>query len=394
MAVKGIQDIDIKGKKVFFRFDFNVPLGEGGEIKDETRIVRAIPTIRYAINQGARSILSSHLGRPKGERKPELSLRPVAQRIRELLGCDVRFVEDCIGPEVRKAVDTLPEGGVLLLENLRFHPGETRNDPNFARELALLAEVYVNDAFGTAHRAHASTEGVARLLPVRAAGLLMKEELDNLAKAFSNPEKPVVALFGGAKVSDKIAVLKNIMHRMDTVLIGGGMANTFLKAQGATMGASQVEEDLLDIASEMGAAAEKAGCTVVLPSDVVIAERIEQGIPTEVVDVQALPHWAMALDIGPKTVEAFARKIAEAKTIIWNGPMGVFELEAFSRGTMEIARAVTFSGAFSVIGGGDTIRAVQQAKVADKISYISTGGGAFMEFMEGKVLPGIAALEV
>ena len=393
MSIKSIRDIDIKGKRVLFRFDFNVPLDESGNIKDDTRIRRALPTIRYAIEQGAKSILTSHLGRPKGERKPEMSLRPVSVHLGKLLGRDVGFVDDCVGKQVQDAVSVLPDGGVLLLENLRFHAEETKNDPKFAAELAALADVYVNDAFGTAHRAHASTVGVAELVKEKAAGLLMKEELENLDKALSKPTKPVVAIFGGAKVSDKLEVLRNILQRMDTVLIGGGMANTFLKARGFDTGASFVEEEMLGTAAEILELAQKTGCTFVLPSDVLVAEKMEAGARASVVAIEAIPKGEMALDIGPKTVERFAGEVRHAGTIVWNGPMGVFEIEAFKRGTMEIAQAVASAPGFSLVGGGDTIRAVQQAGVADKISYISTGGGAFMEFMEGKTLPGIEALE-
>jgi phosphoglycerate kinase len=393
MSIKSIRDIDIKGKRVLFRFDFNVPLDELGNIKDDTRIRRALPTIRYAIEQGAKSILTSHLGRPKGEKKPEMSLRPVSVHLGKLLGLDVGFVDDCVGKQVQDAVSVLPDGGVLLLENLRFHAEETKNDPKFAAELAALADVYVNDAFGTAHRAHASTVGVAELVKEKAAGLLMKEELENLDRALSKPARPVVAIFGGAKVSDKLEVLRNILQRMDTVLIGGGMANTFLKARGLDTGASFVEEEMLGTAAEILELAQKTGCAFVLPSDVLVAEKMEAGAHTAVVGVEAIPKGEMALDIGPKTVERFAGEVRQAGTIVWNGPMGVFEIEAFKRGTMEIAQAVASAPGFSLVGGGDTIRAVQQAGVADKISYISTGGGAFMEFMEGKTLPGVAALE-
>ena len=393
MAVKSIRDIDIKGKRVFFRFDFNVPLDSSGVIKDDTRIRRALPTINYAIEQGARLILASHLGRPKGEKKPEMSLRPVAMRLQELVGREVRFVDDCIGQEVKEAVATIPDGGLLLLENLRFHSGETKNDPEFARELASIADVYVNDAFGTAHRAHASTVGITSFVKEKAAGLLLKEELENLDKAFSNPARPVVAIFGGAKVSDKLGVLTNILDRMDVVLIGGGMANTFLRASGTAMGTSRIEEDLVGTASEILQSAKNMGREVLLPVDVVVADRMEGVSRGELVDVQSVPSEEMALDVGSRTIKNFEVEIGKAGTIIWNGPMGVFENPAFSHGTMEIARAVAASGAFSVVGGGDTIRAVQQRGVADKISYISTGGGAFMEFMEGKILPGVAALE-
>jgi phosphoglycerate kinase len=393
MAIKGIREIDIKGKRVFFRFDFNVPLDEFGVIKDDTRIRRVLPTINYAIAQGAKSILASHLGRPKGETNPEMSLRPVASRLQELLGRDVRFVADCIGSQVEEAVAEIPNGGLLLLENLRFHAGETKNDPGFARELASMSDVYVNDAFGTAHRAHASTVGIAGLVKEKAAGLLLKEELENLAKAFSNPARPVVAIFGGAKVSDKLRVLRNILDRMNVMLIGGGMANTFVRAEGAATGTSKIEEEMLGTASDMLASVKDGQCEVRLPVDVVVAKGIDEDSEVKVVDIASVPAEQMALDIGPHTIELFKQEIEGAKTIIWNGPMGVFEIPAFSRGTMEVAKAVAESAAFSVVGGGDTIRAVRQAGVAQKISYISTGGGAFMEFMEGKTLPGVAALE-
>ncbi len=391
MAIKSIRDIDIRGKRVFFRFDFNVPLDGAGVIQDDTRIRRALPTINYAISQGAKSILASHLGRPKGERKPDMSLRPIAARLQELLGRDVGFVDDCIGDEVKKAVAGISDGGLLLLENLRFHAGETKNDPEFASELASLADVYINDAFGTAHRAHASTVGIADRVKEKGAGLLLNEELENLAKAFSNPTRPVVAIFGGAKVSDKLGVLSNILDRMDVALIGGGMGNSFLKAQGYSVGTSRIEDEVIGTASEM--LQSRKHCEVLLPMDVVVSSKMEEGAPTEVVKVASVPGEEMCLDIGPETIERFRRAIDKAKTIIWNGPMGVFEIPAFSRGTMEIAKAVAGSSAFSVVGGGDTIRAVEQAGLADKISYISTGGGAFMEFMEGKTLPGVAALE-
>lgn len=393
MTVRSISDIDITGKRVLFRFDFNVPLDETGSVRDDTRIRRALPTIRYAIERGAKSILTSHLGRPKGERRPEMSLKPVASKLAELLGKEVAFVDDCIGQEVRNAVQALPNGGVLLLENLRFHAGETRNDPEFSMQLASIADVYINDAFGTAHRAHSSTVGVAELVKDKAAGFLMKEELDNLTKAFANPAKPVVSIFGGAKVSDKLGVLQNIIDKMDAVLIGGGMANTFLKAKGVEVGSSKTEEDLLGAASEIMASAEAKGRRLLLPSDVVASDKMEAGAVTEIIELGSISAGKMALDIGPRTVEDFRGEILKAGTVIWNGPMGVFEIDIFSKGTMDVGRAVAESKAFSLVGGGDTIRAVKQAGVSDKISYISTGGGAFMEFMEGKTLPGVAALE-
>jgi phosphoglycerate kinase len=394
MPVRSIKELDIKGKRVFFRFDFNVPLDQAGSIKDDTRIRRAVPTLKYAIGQGAKCILSSHLGRPKGERKPEMTLKPVAVRLHELLNVPVGFVDDCIGPKVKDEVAKLGNGGVLLLENLRFHAGETKNDPAFAKELASLADVYVNDAFGTAHRAHASTVGVADLLKEKGAGLLMKEELENLEKAFKNPAKPVVAIFGGAKVSDKLAVLENLINRMDAVLIGGGMANTFLKAEGINVGASKTEDDMIGTAADILKSARDKGCALLLPQDVVVSDRIEEGASPQTVDASGIAKGMMALDIGPKTIERFSQEIGKAGTIVWNGPMGVFEIAAFKNGTMKIAEAVASANGFSLVGGGDSVRAVQQAGVAERISYISTGGGAFMEFMEGKTLPGVAALEV
>lgn len=394
MPVKSIKDLEIKGKRVFFRFDFNVPLDGAGTVKDATRITRALPTLNYAISQGAKCILTSHLGRPKGERKPDMSLRPVAAKLEELLGKKVRFVDDCVGESVEQAVSEMKDSDVLFLENLRFHAEETKNDPGFSAKLAAFADVYVNDAFGTAHRAHCSTVGVPGLVSEKAAGLLMKEELDNLEKALANPAKPVLAIFGGAKVSDKIEVLNNIVQRMDGILIGGGMANTFLVCQGYNMGASRVEEDMVQTAARIMDAASLKGARVSLPVDVVASSGIEDESSAKTYEIKDLPVDKMALDIGPMTVRAFEKEISGAGTIVWNGPMGVFESEAFKKGTMEIARAVAESSAFSVVGGGDSVRAVKQAGVTDKISYISTGGGAFMEFMEGKTLPGVAALEV
>lgn len=393
MAVKSIRDVSIAGKRVLFRVDFNVPLDESGIVKDDTRIRRALPSLRYAREQGARCILASHLGRPKGQRKPELSLRPVAVRLGELLGITVKFVEDCVGPEVEAAARELGDGDVLLLENLRFHKEETKNDPAFAEKLAQLADVYVNDAFGTAHRAHASTVGVAGLVREKAAGLLLKEELDSLSRALAHPERPVVAIFGGAKVSDKLGVLTNILDRMDVVLIGGGMANTFLRARGVDMGTSRVEEEMIGTASEILESAVSKGCSIKVPLDVVVSGDAQGSLPSMTVAMGDVPADEMALDIGPMTVEEFRKEIERAGTIVWNGPMGVFEVEAFKKGTMDIGQAVAKAKGFSVVGGGDTVRAVHQAGVSEEISYISTGGGAFMEFMEGKTLPGVAALE-
>ncbi|MHB8204622.1 MAG: phosphoglycerate kinase [Desulfomonilaceae bacterium] len=393
MAIKSIADLDLFNKRVFCRFDFNVPLDGNGAIKDDTRIVRALPTIRYAIEKGARLILCSHLGRPKGTVKPELSLKPVAARLSQLLGQNVRFVSDCVGPEVLLVVNNLHSGEMVLLENVRFHSEETKNDPNFSAQLAELADVYINDAFGTAHRAHCSTVGIAELLKEKGAGLLMKEELENLEKAFANPRKPVVGIIGGAKVSDKISVLKNILTKMDMFLIGGGMANNFLKAEGLEVGISLVENDMIAIAKEIMEIASARKCDFCLPKDVIVALGMDNGVESKVTSVDKIGLKEMALDIGPVTTREFSGRIEKAGTIIWNGPMGVFEQAAFKKGTMEIAKAVAASKAFSVVGGGDSVRAVIQAGVSEKISYISTGGGAFMEFLEGKALPGVVALE-
>ena len=394
MPINSIRDIDIRGKRVFIRCDFNVPLDGNGVIKDDTRIRMAIPTIEYALGQAAKCILTSHLGRPKGERRPEMSLRPVAVRLGELLNREVKFVEDCVGDKVKAAVAALPAGEALLLENLRFHAGETKNDPLFSAELASLADVYVNDAFGTAHRAHASTVGVPALIKEKAAGLLLKDELDSLTRIMTNPEKPLVAVFGGVKVSDKIEALRHLISLLDAMLVGGAMANTFLKAQGLGVGASRVEDDMIDTAREIMGSALEAGCSLQLPVDVVVGDGPDPGVRGEVVDVGAIPEGKMALDIGPRTVDAYCVEILRARTIVWNGPMGVFEIESCSKGTMEIAEAIAAASGFSVVGGGDTLRAINKAGVADRISCISTGGGAFMEFIAGQTLPGVAALEV
>lgn len=393
MAVKSITQLDIKNKRVFIRFDFNVPLDAQGAIKDDTRIRRALPTIEYALSKGSRLIFCSHLGRPKGERRPELTLRPVAEKLSELLNQEVKFASDSVGPDVESIVGALKPGEIVLLENVRFHPEETRNDPGFSAQLGKLADVYVNDAFGTAHRAHCSTVGITEFVHEKAAGLLMNEELENLQRSLLNPERPLLGILGGAKVSDKISVLKNILGKMDSVLIGGGMANTFLKAKGKQVGASLVETDMLEIAKEIMEIAEQRKCGFYLPEDVVVATSVDAGQEARVTSSDEIQANEMVLDIGPITVKNFASEIEKALTIVWNGPMGVFEKEAFKTGTMAIAGAVANSHAFSVIGGGDSVRAVKQAGVSEKVSYISTGGGAFMEFMEGKVLPGIAALE-
>jgi phosphoglycerate kinase len=386
MPKLSVRDLDLKNKTVFIRVDFNVPLGPGGkQITSDKRIRASLPTIRYALEQGAGLILASHLGRPKGKPNPEMSLKPVAQRLAELLGKEVKMAPDCVGPEVEKMRPK--PGEVLLLENLRYHAEEEKNDPGFSKQLAALCDVYVNDAFGSAHRAHASTVGMIRFVPQAAAGLLMDKELEYLNKATRNPEQPCIAILGGAKVSDKIEVIENLMKIVDQILIGGAMAYTFLKALGKPVGKSLVEEDKVDLAKGLLA---RAGGKLVLPTDHVVASELKAGAENRV--VSEIPDGTMAVDIGPVTAEAYAAAIAKAKTIIWNGPMGVFEMPPFDRGTVAVAKAVAASGAVSVVGGGDSEKAVKSAGVADKISHISTGGGASLEFLAGIELPGVAAL--
>jgi len=390
MRKKTVKEIDVKGKRVLVRVDFNVPM-EDGKITDETRIVASLPTLEYLKEQGARVILMSHLGRPKGRPDPALRLDPVAARLGELLGIPVRKVDDCIGDEVEEAARALGPGEFLLLENLRFHPEEEANDPEFARALARLGDVYVNDAFGAAHRAHASTEGVAHYLPA-VAGLLLARELEVLGKALESPDRPFVAILGGAKVGDKIGVIENLVSKVDVLVIGGGMAYTFLKAKGLEIGKSLLDESRIDYAKELLARAEKGEIRLVLPEDVVVADSFAPDANSRVVPVDAIPADWEGMDIGPRTREAIAQVVKNAKTILWNGPMGVFEFAAFSHGTRAVAQAVADSGAFSIVGGGDSAAAVQQAGLADKISHVSTGGGASLEFLEGKELPGVAAL--
>ena len=394
MAVKIINEIPIAGKRVFIRVDFNVPLDKKTKkVTDDTRIREALPTIKYALEQKAKVILASHLGRPKGKRDPQYSLLPVAERLRDLLERDVLFPEDCIGDGVRKNVMDLPEGGLILLENLRFHQEEEDNDPAFAEKLAALCNVYINDAFGTAHRAHASTEGITHHVPDKGAGFLMEKELKFLGQLVANPERPFIAILGGAKVSDKIAVIENLAKKVDRLLICGAMAYTFLRALKMPTGKSLVEDDKIKTAEKLLDKAKTFNVPVELPQDHVVAAELAVGQATTVVAQNKIPELQMALDIGPKTIEKFVEIIKTAKTIFWNGPAGAFETPPFDLGTMAIARAVADSGALTVIGGGDSVAAVNKAGVAAKITHISTGGGASLEFMEGKVLPGVAALE-
>lgn len=386
-----IDEIDLKGKRVLIRVDFNVPL-EGGRVADDTRIRESLPTIRYARDQEAKVILCSHLGRPKGRPSAALSLGPVAEHLSMLLDTPVAMAEDCIGEGVRMSVARLQPREVLLLENLRFHPEEEQNGDDFARALGELCDVYVNDAFGAAHRAHASTAGITRFVPVAASGFLLKKEVEHLGKILTAPEHPFVAVLGGAKVSDKIGVVKNLIGKVDTFLLGGAMAYTFLRAAGHSVGKSRVEEDKLELAKETMQATRDAKVRFLLASDHVITKQIEPDALSRVVDGPAIPDGWMGVDIGPKTREAFASAIRGARTILWNGPMGVFETPPFQAGTWAIAAAIAASGGTSIIGGGDTVAAVTQAGVADKMTHISTGGGASLEFLEGRDLPGIAAL--
>jgi phosphoglycerate kinase len=391
MAIRTVKQIELRRKRVFIRVDFNVPLSEKNEITDDTRIVESLPTIRSVMGAGGKAILASHLGRPKGKRDPKFSLAPVAQRLSQLLGKKVVLASDCIGEEVQKQIKGMKEGDLLLLENLRFHPEEEKNDENFSKALASLCDVYINDAFGAAHRAHASTEGMTRYVKIVAAGFLMMKEIESLERALVNPQKPYVAILGGAKVSDKIGVVENLLGKVTTLLVGGGMAYTFLKAKGFDVGKSLVEEDQTGFSLTLLERA-KGKVKFLLPSDHIAAERMDAQAKRQIVSNDMIPPGWVCLDIGPETVKAFSEEIKSAKTIVWNGPMGVFEMEPFSQGTFAIAKAVAGSSAFSIVGGGDSVAAVKKAGVADKISHISTGGGASLEFLEGKKLPGIEAL--
>lgn len=389
---KSIEDINVAGKKVLVRCDFNVPLDENKRITDENRINGALPTIRYLMDKGAKVILCSHLGRPKGEVNPDFSLRPVADRLSEILGKKVVMTDDCVGASAKAAVDAMADGDVVLLENVRFHKEETKNDPAFAKELASLADIFVNDAFGTAHRAHASTAGVADYLPA-VCGYLIQKEIDIMGNALSDPKRPFVAILGGAKVSDKIGVIENLLEKVDTLIIGGGMAYTFMKAQGYSIGNSICEEDKVDLARSLMQKAKDKGVQLLLPVDNAIANEFKEDAEKKIIDSDNIPDGWMGMDIGTKTIAMFSDAVKNAKTVVWNGPMGVFEFDRFADGTRAMAKAVADADAVTIIGGGDSVAAVKQLGFADKMTHISTGGGASLEFLEGKVLPGIDVLE-
>lgn len=396
MNKKTVKDLDVKGKKVLVRVDFNVPLSKENneEIADDTRIKAALPTIDYLLENDAKVILMSHLGRPKGEAKPEFDLKPVADWLENHYKDKFHFFPspEVVDDKVKEEVANLKEGEVCLIENTRYVAGETKNDPEFAKKLASLADLYVNDAFGTSHRAHASNVGVASILP-SAVGFLIEKEIDVMGKALEAPEHPFVSILGGAKVSDKIGVIENLITKVDTILIGGGMAYTFLKAQGKEIGKSLLEEDKMDLSLELIKKAEENNVEILLPVDVVIADEIKAGIETEVVDIDSIPEDKEALDIGPKTAELFASKIKNAKTVVWNGPMGVFEVKEFANGTNKVAESLAESDAITIVGGGDSALAIELAGLKDKITHVSTGGGASLEFLEGKDLPGISSIE-
>lgn len=392
MEFKSIDQLSLAHKRVFIRVDFNVPTNDKGQVTDDTRMRASLPTIEFALNQGAKIILASHLGRPSGKVDPQYSLAPVAKKLSELIKKEVKLAPDCIGPEVEKMIAALNPGEIVLLENLRFHKEEEKNDPAFAEKLARLADIYVNDAFAVSHRAHASVEGITKFYTEKAAGFLMKEELNYLYKVMVAPARPLVAIIGGAKVSGKLEVLQNLIFLVDKMLIGGGMAFTFLKALGMDVGKSLMEEDLLSTAKEVLKVAQQRGAKVYLPVDCVVAKEMTSSSPMRVVPAQEIPTDLMGLDIGPATITLFQEALQEAKTILWNGPLGAFEMAPFDKGTLAIIQAIAESGALSVAGGGDTNLAINQSGYAHKISYISTAGGAFLELLEGKKLPGVEAL--
>ena len=396
MNKKTLKDINVKGKKVLVRVDFNVPLSkeDRSKIADDSRIKAALPTIDYLLDNGAKVILISHLGRPNGKADPEFSLKPVANWLTDHYGDKFKFLpaDEVVNNEVKEKVDDLKDGQLALLENTRYVAGETKNDEDFAKKLASLADLYVNDAFGTSHRSHASNVGVASILP-SAVGLLIEKEIDVMGKALENPEHPFISILGGAKVSDKIGVIENLIEKVDTIIIGGGMAYTFLKAQGKEIGKSLLEEDKMDLSLQLLERAKENGVEILLPEDVVIADEIAPGVETEIVDIDSIPVDKEALDIGPKTAEKYAEKIKSAKTVVWNGPMGVFEIKEFSNGTLTIANALAKADATTIVGGGDSALAIEMADLKEKITHVSTGGGASLEFLEGKDLPGITAIE-
>lgn len=395
MTKKSIDDVDLKNKKVLMRCDFNVPLDENCNITDDRRITASIPSIKKVLSEGGALILCSHLGRPKGQKKPEMSLNPVANKLSELLNLDLRITEDAIGNQAAELKKNLQPGEALLLENLRFHDGETKNDPEFARELANSCDLYVNDAFGTAHRAHASTEGVTHYIDPSVAGYLIEKEIEYLDNAINNPKRPLIAILGGAKISGKIDVIKNLFDKVDSLIIGGGMVFTFFKAKGLEIGTSLLEEDRVDMAKELLEEAENRGIPMLLPDDVVIADAFNNNASRKTVSVEEIPSDWMGLDIGPVTIEIFNIEIKKSKTIVLNGPMGVFEMDNFSVGTRKIAETLaeaSVSGATTIVGGGDSAAAISKFGLEDKISHISTGGGASLDFLEGKKLPGIEAL--
>jgi len=391
--MKTLRDIALTGKKVLVRVDFNVPMNEAGEITDDLRIKTVLPTLRYLLEQKTRIIICTHMGRPKGQRVAQYSLAPVAAHLANLLGTPVPLAADCIGPEVDSAVRALKDGEILMLENLRYHPQEEKNDPEFSRQLAALADVYINDAFAVSHRAHASVDGVTKHVKEKAAGFLLQKEMEYFHRSIDKPQRPLIAIVGGAKVSGKLEALQNMLERVDKMIIGGAMANTFLKSQGYEVGASKVEDDLLTTAADLLRRAKEKGIKIYLPVDVIAADRFAPDAVCKQVTIQDIPNNWMALDIGPASVICFNEVLADAKTIVWNGPMGAFEMDAYARGTMALAHTVASSHALSVTGGGDSNAAITLSGEADNISYMSTGGGAFLELMEGKVLPGIKALE-
>ena len=391
---KSVEDLNVSGKKVLVRCDFNVPMNDKGEITDDIRIKSALPTIKYIIDNGGKAIIMSHLGRPKGEAKPEFSLKSISVRLSELLGKDVTFADDdnVVSDKTKDIVNDMKGGEVVLLQNTRYRSEETKNGEEFAKELASLGDVYVNDAFGTAHRAHASNVGVSKLLP-SAVGYLVKKEIDIMGKAMANPEKPFIAILGGAKVSDKIGVIENLLDKVDSIIIGGGMVFTFLKAKGLEIGSSLIEEDKVDLAKEILKKSEEKNVDFLLPTDVIVAREFKNDTEFKTVDVENIPNDMMGLDIGEKSVKLFSDAIKNAKTVVWNGPMGVFEMPNFANGTMKVAQAMADSDAVTIIGGGDSAAAVEQSGLDDKMTHISTGGGASLEFFEGKELPGIQAIE-